>query len=64
MIALLIYVVIAVCVISFLYWVVQNYVPDPMKKFAILVLAAIGLICLIYILLQFAGGPVSVPRLR
>lgn len=65
MIAILIYVVIAVMVLSFLYWVVQNFVPDPMKKFAMLVLSAIGLICLIYILLQFAGGGglVAVPRL-
>jgi hypothetical protein len=65
MIAILIYVVIAVMVLSFLYWVVQNFVPEPMRRFAMLVLAAIGLICLIYILLQFAGGgPISMPRVR
>jgi hypothetical protein len=64
MIAILIYVVIAVIVLSFLYWIVQNFVPDPMKKFAMLVLAAIGVICLIYILLGLVGGgPVSMPHL-
>jgi hypothetical protein len=64
MIAILIYVVIAVIVLSFLYWVVNNYVPEPMRKFAMLVLMAIAVICLIYILLQMAGGgTVTLPRI-
>jgi hypothetical protein len=65
MIAILIWIVIAVIVLSFLYWVVNNYVPEPMRKFALLVLMAIAVIFLIYILLQFAGGaPVTLPSLR
>jgi hypothetical protein len=34
----LILLVVAVIVLGFLWWVVQNYVPEPMRKYAVLVL--------------------------
>jgi heme A synthase len=57
MVSLLVYLVIIVIVCIFLYWLLQQVdLPEPLKKIAMIVLVAIGLIVLIGILLQFAGG--------
>jgi hypothetical protein len=57
MIMLLIYVVILVIVCIFLWWLLQQVpLPEPLMKIATIVLVAIGVILLITILLQFAGG--------
>ena len=56
MIGLLVWVVVAVIFFGFLWWVVTNYLPEPMRKFAILVLALIGTIFVIWLLLSVVGG--------
>lgn len=62
MISLLIWVVLLVIVFAFLYWVVANYVPEPMRKWAVLVLVLLGVIFLIYIVTSMVGGvPWSMP---
>jgi hypothetical protein len=57
MVALLVYIVILVVVAIFLWWLLQQVpLPEPLAKIATIVLVAIGVIVLIAILLQFAGG--------
>jgi hypothetical protein len=57
MIELLVYLVILVIVCIFLYWLMNQIpLPEPLQKIAIIVLVAIGVIVLIGLLLQFAGG--------
>ena len=66
MIALLVYLVVLVIVCIFLYWLLQQVpLPPPLQKIATIVLVAIGVIILIGILLQFAGGGIGgihIPR--
>lgn len=65
MIALLVYLVIAIIVLSFAYWAVNNFVPEPMRKFAILVMALIAVIFLVWLLLgMVGGGGISLPHVR
>ena len=66
MISLLIYLVILVIVCIFLWWLLQQVpLPEPLQKIAIIVIVAIGVIILIGILLQFAGGGgLHVPKLQ
>jgi hypothetical protein len=57
MIAALVYLVALVIVIIFLWWLMgQVDLPEPLKKIATIVLVAIGVIILVGVLLQFAGG--------
>jgi len=65
MVTLLVYLVILVIVVIFLWWLLgQVPLPPPLNKIATIVLVAIGVIILIGILLQFAGGGgLHVPRL-
>ena len=57
MIQLLVYLVILVIVVIFLWWLMQQVpLPEPLQKIAIIVLVAIGVIVLVGLLLQFAGG--------
>lgn len=51
----LILLVVAVIVIGFLWWVVQNYVPEPMRKFAVLVLVLLCVLVLINFVLSLSG---------
>ncbi len=51
----LILLVVAVIVIAFLWWVVQGYVPEPMKKFAILVLVLLCVLVLCNFVLSMGG---------
>lgn len=66
MITLLVYLVIIVIVCIFLWWLLtQVDLPEPLKRIATIVLVAIGVIVLIGILLQFAGGGgLHLPALR
>jgi heme A synthase len=66
MITLLVYLVILVIVCIFLWWLLtQVNLPEPLKKIATIVVVAIGVIILIGILLQFAGGGgLHIPRLN
>jgi heme A synthase len=60
MVTLLVYLVILVVVVIFLWWLLQQVpLPEPLAKIATIVLVAIGVIILIGILLQFAGGGVG-----
>ena len=56
MIGILIYVLILVIVFWVLWYIVNNLVPEPLRRPATVVLIVLGAIALIYILLQFAGG--------
>lgn len=56
MVSVLIYVLVLAIVFWVLWYVVTNLVPAPLQKPATVVLIVLGAICLIYILLQFAGG--------
>lgn len=63
---LLVYLVIAIIVFAFAYWAVTNFVPEPMRKFAILVMALIGVIFIVWLLLGLVNGNMSLqgPRLH
>ena len=53
---MLVYLVVAIIVFGFAWWAVTNFVPEPMRKFAILVMALVGVILVVYLLLGFVGG--------
>lgn len=48
----LVLLVVAIIVLGFLWWVVQNYVPEPMRKMAVLVIV---LLCVL-VLCNFVMG--------
>ena len=64
MIEMLVYLVILVIVAIFLYWLLtQIPLPEPLHKIAIIVLVALGVIVLIWLLMNFAGmGSLRMPR--
>lgn len=65
MIGLLLYVLIACIVIGTLYYIINNLLPEPMRKMATVILVVVGAIFLIWILMSLMGGPsVSLPRVR
>jgi len=51
----LILLVVAVIVLGFLWWVNQNYVPEPMRKFGVLVIVLICVIAMINFVLSLSG---------
>jgi glucan phosphoethanolaminetransferase (alkaline phosphatase superfamily) len=51
----LILLVVAVIVLSFLWWVIQNYVPEPMRKWAVLVLVLLCVLILCNFVMSFNG---------
>jgi len=55
-VGILIYVLVVALVFWGLYYIVTNFVPEPLKKPATAILVILGLIVLIYFLLQFTGG--------
>lgn len=63
---LLVYLVIAIIVFAFAWWAVNSFVPEPMRKFAVLVMVLIGVIFVVYLLLQMVGGGggISLPHTR
>jgi len=54
--SLLIYVLIAVIVLSVIYWLINKFAPEPIKGYAIAIVVVIAVIFLIYFLLQMVGG--------
>ena len=52
----LILLVVAVIVLSFLWWVIQNYVPEPLRKWAILVIVLFCVLVLCNFVMSFNGG--------
>jgi hypothetical protein len=63
MIGILIYVLI-LAIVAFVLWYITGLLPPPVQQPARVVVVVICAIFLIYILLQFAGGIPSHPRLR
>ena len=60
MVALLIYVLVACIVLGVLYYIINNLVPEPLRKMANVVLVVVGVIFLIWILLSLVGGGSSI----
>lgn len=56
LLSLLLYLVLLVVVGSFAWWVIQNYVPEPARKFAVLLLATVVVIFVCWVLIQMIGG--------
>ena len=52
----MIFLVIAVIVCAFVYWVIQSYVPAPLQRWGILVLVLVGVIFLINFVMSLGGG--------
>lgn len=51
----LVLLVVAIIVLSFLWWVMQNYVPEPMRKWAVLVLVLLCVLVLCNFVLSMGG---------
>lgn len=45
-----------VIVVAFLWWVIQGFVPEPLKKYAILVLVLLCVLALVNFVLSLGGG--------
>lgn len=64
MLTLLIYFTIVVILLSFAYWVIGQLLPPPVQKYAMIVLALVGVICVIWLLLGLTGGGYHLPAIR
>jgi bacteriorhodopsin len=63
MITLLIWLVVAILVLSFAVWVVRTFCPPEFQKYAFLLIGLVVLIFVCYTLLGMAGGGgLSIPR--
>lgn len=51
----LILLVVAIIVLGFLWWVIQNYVPEPMRKMSILVVVLLCVLVLCNFVLSMGG---------
>ncbi len=51
----LILLVVAVIVLGFLWWVIQNYVPEPMRKMAVLVVVLLCVLVIVNFVLSMGG---------
>lgn len=51
----LVLLVVAIIVLSFLWWLIQNYVPEPMRKWAVLVLVLMCVLVLCNFVLSIGG---------
>ena len=51
----LILLVVGIIVLAFLWWVVQSYVPEPMKRYAVLVIVLLCVIVLVNFVLSLGG---------
>ena len=51
----LILLVVAIIVIGFLWWIIQNYVPEPMRKWAVLVLVLLCVLVLCNFVMSMGG---------
>ena len=67
MVAILIYTLVACIVLGALYYIINNLLPEPMRKVATVVLVVIAAIFLIWILMSFVGSggqSLNMPRVR
>lgn len=63
MITLLIWLVVAILVLSFAVWVVRAFCPPEFQKYAYLLIGLVVLIFVCYTLLGMAGGSgLNIPR--
>jgi len=63
MITLLIYLVVAVLILSFAVWVIRAFCPPEFQKYAFLLVGLVVLIFVCYTLLGMgSGGGLSIPR--
>jgi hypothetical protein len=63
MINLLLYIVIIAVVVGLAYWIIDAIpVPQPINKFAKILIIVVGVIALIYVLMGIAGNAPSLPR--
>jgi len=51
----LVLLVVAIIVLGFLWWVVQNYVPEPMRKMAVLVIVLLCVLVLCNFVMGMSG---------
>jgi amino acid transporter len=51
----LLYLLVALIALAVIYYVLTNFLPDPLKRWAIVSVVVIGAIILIYFLLDLAG---------
>lgn len=51
----LILLVVAVIVLGFLWWVIQNYVPEPMRKMAVLMVVLLCVLVIVNFVLSMGG---------
>lgn len=51
----LVLLVVAIIVLGFLWWVIQNYVPEPMRKMAVLVIVLLCVLVLCNFVLSLGG---------
>ena len=51
----LILLVVAIIVLGFLWWVTQNYVPEPMRKMAVLVIVLLCVLVLVNFVMGMGG---------
>lgn len=52
----LILLVVAIIVLGFLWWVMQNYIPEPMRKFAMLVIVLVCVLVLCNFVMSMGGN--------
>ena len=66
MITLLIYFVVIVILLAVAYYAVTTLLPEPVQKFAMVVLVLIGALAVVWLLLQATGhaGGMGMPSLR
>jgi hypothetical protein len=63
MITLLLYLVVAVLILSFAVWVIRTFCPPEFQKYAFLLVGLVVLIFVCYTLLGMGnGGGISIPR--
>ena len=51
----LIILVLAIIILSFAWWAIQNYVPEPMKKYVVLVVVLVCVLVLCNLVLSLGG---------
>ena len=51
----LVLLVVAIIVLGFLWWVVQNYIPEPMRKMAVLVIVLLCVLVLCNFVMGMSG---------
>lgn len=63
MAALLIWLLVAGLVVFAVFYIINNLIPEPFRKIAIVIAVVIGIIILIMFLQGLGGGSLAFPRL-